>query len=71
MRTWSEILAMGLSADCKLNPVVVLAIYQQQQEHPCDRCNMSRKVCHGYPRADGVDPDKLVASAPGEKEPPA
>lgn len=40
----------GLSADCTLNPAVVLSILIGWEEHPCDRCNMDRSICHGYPR---------------------
>jgi len=40
----------GLSADCTLNPWVVMAIVTEGKEHPCDRCNMDRKECRGYPR---------------------
>ena len=42
----------GLSADCTLNPGLVIAIMMGGKEHPCDRCNMDRKVCRGYPRKD-------------------
>lgn len=40
----------GLSADCTLNKSVVMMILMGGEEHPCDRCNMDRKVCRGYPR---------------------
>jgi hypothetical protein len=46
----------GLSADCKLNPRVVMAILMEGREHPCDRCNMDRKECRGYPRKDEQKP---------------
>ena len=40
----------GLSADCKLNPMIVAAIVLGGKEHLCDRCNMDRDECRGYPR---------------------
>lgn len=40
----------GISADCTLDPMIVMAIMMSGREHPCDRCNMDRKVCRGYPR---------------------
>ena len=40
----------GLSADCTLDKLVVMAIIMEGREHPCDRCNMDRKICRGYPR---------------------
>ena len=40
----------GLSADCTLDKMVVMAIMTEGREHPCDRCNMDRKICRGYPR---------------------
>lgn len=42
----------GLSSRCTLEPMLVLAIMAGGREHPCDRCNMDRKVCRGYPRKD-------------------
>ncbi len=41
----------GLSADCTLPGGVALAI-AMGGEHPCDRCNMDRKVCRGEPRKE-------------------
>lgn len=43
----------GLSADCTLDPMIVMAIMMGGREHPCDRCNKDRKVCRGYPRLKG------------------
>jgi hypothetical protein len=40
----------GLSADCTLDPMIVMAIMMSGREHPCDRCNKDRKVCRGFPR---------------------
>lgn len=40
----------GLSSDCKLDPLIVFAIMSAGREHPCDRCNMDRSICRGYPR---------------------
>jgi hypothetical protein len=40
----------GLSSDCKLDKMVVMAILIGGREHPCDRCNLDRKECRGYPR---------------------
>jgi hypothetical protein len=40
----------GLSADCKLDPELLGAIMIGGREHPCDRCNMNRDECRGYPR---------------------
>lgn len=40
----------GLSPDCTLNPMLVIAIAAEGREHPCDRCNMDRDVCKGFPR---------------------
>ena len=45
----------GLSADCKLNAMVVMAILMKGREHPCDRCNMDRKECRGFPRIKDSD----------------
>ena len=42
----------GLSSDCTLEPMIVLAIMMGGREHPCDRCNMDREKCRGYPRLD-------------------
>ena len=42
----------GLSSDCTLPPELVAIILLSGREHPCDRCNMDRKVCRGYPRLD-------------------
>ena len=30
----------GLSSDCKLDPLIIIAIMMGGKEHPCDRCNM-------------------------------
>lgn len=48
----SDMERKGLSSDCTLEPMLVLAIIMSGREHPCDRCNMDRKVCRGYPRKD-------------------
>jgi len=40
----------GLSSDCTLDRLLVTAILIGGKEHPCDRCNMDRKVCRGYPK---------------------
>ena len=40
----------GLSADCTLPKGVALAILMGGREHPCDRCNMDRAECRGFPR---------------------
>lgn len=48
----------GLSADCKLDPILIMALMMGGQEHPCDRCNMDRKECRGYPRLDELDTQK-------------
>ena len=40
----------GLSADCTLSPMLAVGILMMGKEHPCDRCNMDRKKCRGYPR---------------------
>lgn len=42
----------GLSADCTLDKLIVMAILLKGDEHPCDRCNMDRSVCRGYPRRE-------------------
>ncbi len=42
----------GLSSDCTLDKMVVMAISIEGREHPCDRCNMDRGECRGYPRRD-------------------
>ncbi len=47
----------GLSADCKLDPMVVMTLMLGGQEHPCDRCNWDRKECRGYPRLDDLTSD--------------
>ena len=46
----------GLSSDCTLNKLVILAITMAGNEHPCDRCNMDRSVCRGYPRIGEDEP---------------
>ncbi len=51
-----------LPATCTLNKSMLQAILQVGREFPCDRCNMSRKECQGYPRADGRDPDAPTAA---------
>lgn len=38
----------GLSADCKLPPEIALAILMKGKEHPCDRCNVDRRLCRGF-----------------------
>jgi hypothetical protein len=48
MRTREEIAKMGLSSDCTLDPLVVMAIMLGGREHPCDGCNMDRGKCRGY-----------------------
>lgn len=42
----------GLSSDCTLDKLLVVAILLEGREHPCDRCNEDRKVCRGYPRQE-------------------
>jgi len=45
MKNWQG--QEGLSADCKLG---VLAVgVAMTGEHPCDRCNVDRKECRGFP----------------------
>lgn len=39
----------GLSADCKLNSGITLVLLLSRDEHPCDRCNMDRAECRGFP----------------------
>ena len=48
MKNWQG--QEGLSSDCKLAPIVVLAI--SGVEHPCDRCMVDRAECQGFPRKD-------------------
>ncbi len=38
----------GLSAECKLDGMIALAIVMSPDEHPCDRCNIDRKECRGF-----------------------
>ena len=38
----------GLSADCKLDPLIVMGILMSGSEHPCDRCNEDRALCRGF-----------------------
>jgi hypothetical protein len=40
----------GLSKDCTLHPILIMAITAEGQEHPCDRCNIDRNICKGFPR---------------------
>lgn len=40
----------GLSSDCKLQPDIALAMLMGDDEHPCDRCNIDRAQCRGFPR---------------------
>ncbi len=47
-----------LSSDCKLDPLLTIAIMMGGIEHPCDRCNMDRKECRGYPRLEENDGTK-------------
>jgi len=44
----------GLSSYCSLDPMIVMAILFEAREHPCDRCNMDRNECHGFPRKDSL-----------------
>lgn len=46
----------GLSADCTLDSFIVVAIMMQDKEHPCDRCNMDRDECRGFPRKEEEKP---------------
>jgi len=57
----------GLSADCKLNPMVVMAIMLGGREHPCDRCNWDRKECRGYPRLDSLNESSVKVDTEGGK----
>jgi hypothetical protein len=66
MRTPKEIAEMGLSSGCTLHHLVLMAITLRGDEHPCDRCNMDRKVCRGFPRADGCNVDAPAAEATAE-----
>lgn len=50
---WRQEDRKGLSSDCTLPPEIALALLMGGREHPCDRCNMDRKVCRGFPRKDG------------------
>ncbi len=50
--TSREIAKKGLSSDCKLDPLLIMAINIDGREHPCDRCNHNREKCRGYPKAD-------------------
>jgi hypothetical protein len=50
----------GLSADCKLNGMLALAIAAGGKEHPCDRCNWDRKECRGYPRLDETNNNSFI-----------
>lgn len=47
----------GLSSDCKLDPMIVMAILMAGREHPCDRCNFDRSICRGFPRLDELKPE--------------
>jgi hypothetical protein len=38
-----------------LNASVVMAILIGGREHPCDRCNEDRKICHGFPRKNDLE----------------
>lgn len=61
----------GLSADCKLDPLIVMAILMEGREHPCDRCNIDRAECRGYPRKDGVEASfSLAKQEDGDEEVP-
>ena len=46
-----EIAERGLSSDCALGPMAVAIMLTG--EHPCDRCNVDRAVCRGYPEIGG------------------
>lgn len=58
----------GLSADCKLDPLLILAIAMGGREHPCDRCNHDRRECRGFPRLDGMDYTRDEAQEAAGKE---
>ncbi len=60
---WSKLLAdretrnrEGLSSDCQLNLNIVMALLVEGREHPCDRCNIDREKCRGYPKKPHVRP---------------
>ena len=38
--------------ECKLDPLILIAL-TMEKEFPCDRCNVQRETCGGYPRSDG------------------
>ena len=42
----------GLSSACTLDKRMVMAILLEGREHPCDRCNMNRSECRGYPKKE-------------------
>ena len=50
-----ETMREGLSSDCKLDPMLIIAIMMGDKEHPCDRCNWDRKECRGFPRLDEME----------------
>lgn len=53
----------GMSSDCTLNSMVVLALLMSPTEHPCDRCNMDREKCRGFPRK-GTKQNKKIEANP-------
>lgn len=54
MKNWQG--REGLSASCQLAPAVATGILMGGREHPCDRCNMDRTECDGFPRKDSKEP---------------
>jgi len=43
---------LGVPSGCTLGAPLTMAIAMEGREHPCDRCNMDRKVCKGYARKE-------------------
>ena len=51
----------GLSADCKLNGMLVMAILMKPgNEHPCDGCNIDRNICRGFPKRSRSERGRIL-----------
>jgi hypothetical protein len=44
--------SLGVPVGCTLDTMIRMAIAMGGKEHPCDGCNMDRKVCKGYARKE-------------------
>ena len=57
----------GLSADCSLPGEIALFMLMEGREHPCDRCNVDRQECRGFPRQDATEGEYQMNKPPDTK----